>query len=113
MPNTLGERLRRWLLAEPEQSPRRDAVRCTRIADCKTRSHVEVGGTVTQLGVNLDTGWFEAELEDPTGKVRLIWMGRRELACLHEGSTVTARGRLARLGEELVLYNPEFSVLPD
>ncbi len=113
MPSKLGERFRRWLLAEPERSPRRDATRCTRIADCAPRSRVEVGGTVTHLGVNTGTGWFEAHLTDTTGDVRLVWMGRRTIDCLHEGATVTARGRLARIDGELVLYNPEFSVLPD
>ncbi|RRD47398.1 hypothetical protein [Tessaracoccus sp. OH4464_COT-324] len=111
MNQTLG-RLKRWLLASPERTPRRDAVACTRIGECALRQRVEVGGTITATGVNLTTGWFEAELSDPSGCVRLIWMGRKSMDCLYPGATVTARGRLARLGEDLALYNPEFSVLP-
>lgn len=112
MNQTLG-RLKRWFLASPERTPRRDAIECTRIGQCTPRERVEVGGTITSTGINLDTGWFEAELSDPSGSVRLIWMGRDSMDCLHPGSTVTARGRLAQLGKDLALYNPEFSVFPE
>lgn len=113
MPHSIGDRLKRWLLSEPERTPRRDELACTRIADCQPRERVEVGGTITQHGVNLKRGWYEAELSDPTGSVLLIWMGRQKVQCLHDGAVVTARGRLAKIGDELALYNPEFSVLPD
>ncbi|WP_296137635.1 hypothetical protein [uncultured Tessaracoccus sp.] len=113
MPASLGDRFLGWLLAEPDHSPRQDHEPCTRIADCAPRERVEVGGTITQHGVNLDTGWFEADLTDPTGTVRMVWLGRSEISCLKEGAVVTARGRLAQCDEHLVLYNPEFSVLPD
>lgn len=112
MPDSLGTRLKRWFLAEPERTPRRDELECTRIADCRPRERVEIGGTITQHGVNLEFGWYEAQLTDPTGSVLLIWMGRQRVDCLHDGAVVTARGRLAKLDDQLVLYNPEFSVLP-
>ena len=105
--------MKRWLLTPPERTPRRDELPCTRIAQCQTRQRVEIGGTITPHGVNLDRVWYEAELTDPTGSVLLIWMGRQNVQCLHDGAVVTARGRLAEVDDDLVLYNPEFSVLPD
>lgn len=112
MPDTLG-RLKRWFVPEIPDEPRAARPRVgTPIAECRPRDRVEVQGTVTALGVNTTTGWYEADLRDDTGSLRLVWMGRRRLECLHEGTEVIARGRLTRRGEALVLYNPEFSVLP-
>lgn len=110
-----GERLKRWFLPEPQSVP--DPVRklhATPINECGVRSRVRVAGEVRRLGKNPDNGWYEAELADKSGgTVRLIWMGRDSIDCLHVGVVMCASGRLARQDGELALYNPEFSVLPD
>ena len=114
MNQSLGGRLTRWFLPDPQTV--RDpflGMDATPIASAEPRSRVTVAGRAHGLRTNPDTGWFEAELTDSTGTVRLIWMGRDHLECLHEGALLSASGRLAPEGGELVLFNPEFSVLPD
>lgn len=112
MPNNLAERLRRWLIGDAEEPPANPLPQCEAIVECTPRARVKVSGVVQQLGINLETGWFEAQIADPTGSVRLIWMGMRRLTCLHEGAIVVAKGRLAVVEGQPTIYNPEFSVLP-
>lgn len=107
----LSDRLRRWFGVDG--APVGPALGATPIRSCEPRSRVRVAGRITTLRTNPDTGWFEAELRDDTGAVRLIWMARETITVLREGSLVVASGRLAERDGGPVIYNPAFSVVPD
>lgn len=114
---SLGERLRRFLLSSDELEDtelREQAVNsgASQLAKCAVRSKVTLRGTVTSLTSDAKHGWLEAEVSDGSGTVRVVWMGRDRIECILPGRTVQLTGRLAEDDGALVLYNPEFEVIP-
>jgi hypothetical protein len=57
--------------------------------------------------------WFEADLSDSSGQIRLIWLGRREVSGVTEGRTLEVRGRVVRRGDVLALFNPDYLIEAD
>ncbi len=112
---TLGDRFRR-LLASPEQQEAEDRADQARAAgaiplnECKVRQKVTVRGTVASVSSS-NTAWLEAVLEDGTGTVYLIWMGRRRIECIAPGRDLLVTGRLSEEEGRQVIFNPEFEVL--
>ncbi len=59
---------------------------------------------------NLPT--LEADLYDGTDVVTLVWLGRRHIAGIEPGRSVTARGRVALRDDRKVIYNPYYELDP-
>jgi hypothetical protein len=57
---------------------------------------------------NLPT--LEADLYDGTDLVRLVWLGRRHIAGIEPGRSITARGRIAVRDDRKVIYNPYYEL---
>jgi hypothetical protein len=57
---------------------------------------------------NLPT--LEAELYDGSDVVTLVFLGRRHIAGIEPGRTVTARGRIAVRDDRKVIYNPYYEL---
>jgi len=55
---------------------------------------------------------MEADLWDGTGHVTLIWLGRREIRGMRPGRKIVAHGRIARIKDERVMYNPSYELRP-
>jgi hypothetical protein len=55
---------------------------------------------------------LEAELYDGSGSVILVWLGRRQIAGIEPGRTLTARGRIAENQGRGVIYNPWYELSP-
>lgn len=55
---------------------------------------------------------LEAELDDGTGVVTLVWLGRRRIAGIQAGRAVCARGRLGTQEGRRVMYNPRYELMP-
>lgn len=53
---------------------------------------------------------LEAELYDGSGAVTLVWLGRRRIAGIEPGRTLTVRGRLALRDDRKVIYNPYYEL---
>lgn len=112
---SFGDRLRRFfssaaqLEAEDLEERARDAG-AQPIQQAHQRQKVTFRGTVASVTTG-DTGWLEAELNDGTGSVTLVWMGRKRLECVMPGSHLLVTGRLAEHEGAPVIYNPEFEVV--
>lgn len=112
---SLGQRLRRFL-SSPEQQEAEDRADQARAAgamplsECKVRQKVTVRGTLTSVTAT-NTSGLEALLEDGTGSVHLIWMGRRRIECIAPGRDLLVTGRLCEDEGRQVIFNPEFEVL--
>lgn len=80
---------------------------------CRDRAKVVVSGRITSLRLSKGSGsvWLEADLNDGTGVVTLVWMGRRAIAGVAEGRRIKVSGRLTRRGDSLVVYNPDYRLL--
>jgi len=95
---------------DSELRDRTQVAGCTAIQDSPARGRIDVRGvlrSVTLRPVDNVTA-LEAELYDGTGSVTLIWLGRRRIAGIAPGRSLTATGRIGRRGEERVMYNPEY-----
>lgn len=55
---------------------------------------------------------LEAELYDGSGSVTLVWFGRRQIVGIEPGRLIVVRGRVARRGDERLIYNPWYELEP-
>jgi len=117
--NWLTRRLR-GLTADPTELDANDLLSevrktgCHPVANCHRGSVVTVTGrlkTVVYLPqTNVST--LEAELYDGSGSVFLVWLGRRQIAGIEPGRTLTARGRIAEQNGREVIFNPWYELSP-
>jgi RecG-like helicase len=90
---------------------------CSLMRDVEEREVVRVGGLVSRIKVRPRDGVaaFEATLQDGTGEIRAVWLGRRSVPGLVLGTRVILEGRLGRDSKgRLQLVNPvyEFEAAP-
>lgn len=114
---SFGERVRRMFLSpeELEATERREEAEgagAQTLRACTPRSRVTLRGTVTSVTTDAAHGWLEAEVDDGSGSVRLVWMGRQRIECLLPGRKLQVTGRLAEVDGGPVIYNPEFELVP-
>ena len=92
----------------------RDAAQsgCTPVSDAQRGQLVSVTGRLRTVvytpRTNLPT--LEAELFDGSDLVTLVWLGRRHIAGIEPGRTVTAKGRIAIREDRKVMYNPYYEL---
>lgn len=113
---SLLERLRRLVtpveeLEATELRQRAADVGAQPLASCAPRSRVILRGEIVSITSDAKNGWLEAEVNDGSGTVRLIWMGRSRLECLMPGRDIRVAGRLAEEDGRPVIYNPDFEVI--
>lgn len=114
---SLVERLRRWLtpveeLEATELRQRAEDDGAASVAAAEPRSKVTLRGEIVSITTDARNGWLEAEVNDGSGEVRLVWMGRSRLACLMPGRHIRVTGRLTEEHGKPVIFNPDFEVLP-
>jgi len=84
------------------------------IADCRHREVVDVAGTLRAVtlrpGGNSLT--MEAELWDGTGRVLLLWLGRRDIPGIEPGRKLVVHGRMTSVKGERAIYNPAYELQP-
>ena len=88
--------------------------RATPIAECLDHEVVDIAGTLRTVtlrprGASLT---MEADLWDGTGHVTLVWLGRREIRGVRPGRKIVAHGRIARIKDQRVMYNPSYELKP-
>ncbi len=83
------------------------------VSDCRDRSRVEISGTIANMSVQPvdQTKWLEAELNDGSGTVTLIWMGRRSVPGIQAGTVLRAEGLISCSGKRRVIFNPRYQLL--
>lgn len=87
-------------------------------AGCSTVDTCQKGAVVTVAGRLKSVVYtpretvptLEAELFDGTGTVTLVWLGRRRIAGIEPGRTLTASGRFAFVDGRRVIYNPRYEL---
>jgi hypothetical protein len=109
--------LRRFMASDADldaEQLQRDAARsgCTPVAEVQRGQLVSVTGRLRTVvytpRTNLPT--LEAELFDGSDLVTLVWLGRRHIAGIEPGRTMTARGRIAIREDRKVIYNPYYEL---
>ncbi len=87
-------------------------------AGCEAVSACQKGAVVTVTGRLRSVVYtpretvptLEAELFDGSGSVTLVWLGRRRIAGIEPGRTLTARGRFGSFEGREVIYNPWYEL---
>ncbi|MFT4298627.1 MAG: OB-fold nucleic acid binding domain-containing protein [Aeromicrobium sp.] len=93
---------------------RQEATRadCCHIADTVERDRVAIHGvlrSVTQRPVDGVTV-LEADIDDGSDTVTLIWLGQRRITGIAPGRSLTARGRLGSQAGRKIIYNPAYEL---
>lgn len=85
----------------------------TSISNLQTRSVATVRGTLRSVTLRPVDGvsWLEAELEDESGSLVLIWLGRRKIAGIGCGREITVHGRIGDRDGYPVLFNPKYELM--
>ena len=81
-----------------------------RIRDAATRSRVKLAGVVRRITVRPLEGSesLEALIDDGTGEVTVVWMGRRSIPGVNLGTRLVVEGVLGEQRSERRLVNPKF-----
>ncbi len=85
---------------------------CREIASHVDRDRCTLKGTLRHVTLRPHGGVvaLEAELYDGSGSVTLIWLGRRQIAGISAGRTLTVHGRLGCSEGRRTLYNPHYEL---
>lgn len=80
--------------------------------DCRCGDEVTVRGRLrsVELCPKNAAATLEAEMTDGTESIYLVWLGRRQIAGIEPGRTITATGRVAVRDGQKVLYNPYYEL---
>ena len=84
----------------------------TPVLSCASGERVSVSGTIRALTLRPVGGVpaLEAEMFDGSGTLTLIWLGRRRIAGIDPGRSLSAHGRLTRQGGRAVMFNPAYEL---
>lgn len=93
-----------------EESKRKSG--CLPVREAQRGQCVNVTGRLRTVvytpRTNLPT--LEADLYDGSDVVTLVWLGRRQIAGIEPGRSLTARGRVALRDKRKVIYNPYYEL---
>lgn len=93
---------------------RREAERlgARQVSDCADRERVVLRGTIRTITIAPadEAPRLEAEFDDGSGRVTLIWIGRRAIAGIQPGSVLRIEGRLSCQKGQRRMYNPYYEL---
>ncbi len=82
------------------------------IQSCEDRQQVQLTGTVSCVTISPrgEHPSLEVELQDGSGAVTLLWLGRREIPGIRPGTTLTAEGMVSDHQGRLAILNPAYQL---
>jgi hypothetical protein len=84
------------------------------IADAPNRERVKLRGSLRTVTLRPRGGVpaLEAELDDGSGVITVVWLGRRRIAGIEPGRAIEVEGRIGAYDGGRVLYNPRYELMP-
>ena len=84
------------------------------IADVVPGEKVVVHGRLRSVTLRPRSGVpaVEAEVYDGTGRLTLVWLGRRRIRGIEPGRTVQVEGRVTCHTDEPLMFNPRYALSP-
>jgi len=115
--------LRRWVasLSQSKADQHAEAVKvgvrdlgATPICDCVPGSPATVAGILRSVTLRPREGVpaVEAELFDGTGRILLVWLGRRRIRGIEPGRGIVVHGRILCNTEKPTIFNPQYELRP-
>lgn len=85
-----------------------------RIGEAPDRERVRLRGTLRTVTLRPRGGVpaLEAELDDGTGVITIVWLGRRRITGIAPGRPIAVQGRIGLHDGERILYNPRYELIP-
>lgn len=92
----------------------RAGVESRSIAEASDRERVVLRGSLRTVTLRPRAGVpaLEAELDDGTGVITIVWLGRRQIAGIDPGRSISVEGRVGTNNGVRVIYNPRYELLP-
>lgn len=88
----------------------------TPINACRRGEVITACGVLNSVMVKPRAGvpTLEADLFDGTGHMTLVWLGRRQIAGIEAGRSLTITGRMTCMGDGSVttIFNPRYALRP-
>jgi hypothetical protein len=86
----------------------------TSIADAPDRERVTLRGALRTVTLRPRGGVpaLEAELNDGSGVITVVWLGRRRIAGIEPGRAIEVQGRIGAYDGMRVMYNPRYELIP-
>lgn len=83
-----------------------------KVCDITDRRKVRLRGFISSLLIQPAEAApvVEADLQDGTGLITLIWLGREQLAGIEPGTRLDVSGFAAQRGGHRVMYNPRYEI---
>lgn len=84
------------------------------ISDAPDRQRVRLRGMLRTVTLRPRGGVpaLEADLDDGSGTITVVWLGRRRIAGIVPGRSLRVEGRIGTHGGHRVIYNPRYELLP-
>jgi hypothetical protein len=84
------------------------------VAEARDREKVKLRGVLRTVTLRPRAGIpaLEAELNDGTGVITVVWLGRRRIAGIEPGRSIEVEGRIGNHEGVRVLYNPRYELIP-
>ena len=84
------------------------------IADAPEREQVVVNGVLRTVTLRPRGGVpaLEAELDDGSGVITVVWLGRRRITGVDPGRSVTVAGCIGRQSGVPIMFNPRYELRP-
>ncbi len=84
------------------------------IAQAPDRLRVSLRGTLQSVTLQPRGGTpsLEAQLDDGTGAITVIWLGRRRIVGVVPGRSIRVQGRTSMQDGRRVMYNPRYELVP-
>lgn len=85
------------------------------IEACRPGEQVTVSGTVSSVDIRPEGSApaLEVRIDDGSGQVFIVWLGRRRIPGVHEGRQLVVHGRLNCVTDHPTIYNPRYELLPE
>ncbi len=83
------------------------------IGECADRQLVKLRGTISSVTLAPRQGapWLQVVMDDGSGKVTLVWMGRHAIPGVEAGAQVAVEGRVSYVDGERRIYNPKYELV--
>ena len=89
-------------------------VGATPICDCVPGEPATVTGVLRSVTLRPREGVpaVEAELYDGSGRIMVVWLGRRRIHGVTPGRGIVVHGRITCTTEKPTIFNPRYTLLP-
>ena len=82
------------------------------IGEAPDRERVTLRGSLRTVTLRPRAGVpaLEAELNDGSGVITIVWLGRRRIAGIEPGRAIEVQGRIGRQQHARVMFNPRYEL---